>query len=395
MIDNDFYIEINHTQHNHDKERICGDIFLNDKVIEENRRIAVLSDGMGHGVKANVLATLTAKMALNFTKEHRNPAKIAETIIKTLPVCSERQISYSTFAIIDIEPDGKVNILEYENPQCIITRGGKIFEPEWECIVLDLQGNDRKELMYGSFYAKKEDRIIVFSDGVEQSGMGTDKYPFGWPRDNIMEYVLNLVNKTPNISAAQLSSKIVARANMHDNYKPKDDTTCGVVYFREPRKLLLCTGPPYEMDKDVEYAETVKNYNGKKVLCGGTTADIISKQLKLKISDDLIFEDFDLPPISHMEGVDLVTEGILTLSKVYTMLKNYDNKTYLGKGPADLIVKMFLESDIIDFIIGTRINIAHQDPNLPIDLEIRRTVVKKIAQNLETKFFKEVVVKYI
>ena len=109
----------------------------------------------------------------------------------------------------------------------------------------------------------------------------------------------------------------------------------------------------------------------------------------------LEFEDFDLPPISYMEGIDLITEGILTLSKVYTLLKSFDNKTYLGKGPADLIVKYFLESDIIDFIIGTRINIAHQDPNLPVDLEIRRTVVKKIARILESKFFKEVSFRYI
>ncbi|MDD2345800.1 MAG: SpoIIE family protein phosphatase [Bacteroidales bacterium] len=394
-MDNDFFIEINHTQHNHDKERICGDIFLTDKVVEENRRIAVLSDGMGHGVKANVLATLTAQMALNFTREHRDPAKTAETIIKTLPVCSVRKVSYSTFAIFDIEPDGKVSILEYENPQCIITRGGVIFEPEWQCLLLDLKDNDHKELMYCSFYAKKEDRIIVFSDGVEQSGLGSEKFPFGWPREDITEYILGLINGTPNISAAQLSSKIVARSNMHDNYKPKDDITCGVIYFRDPRKMLLCSGPPYEMEKDLEYAQTVKNYKGKKVLCGGTTADIIAKELKSKISDDLVFEDFDLPPISHMEGIDLITEGILTLSKVYTILKKFDNKTFLSNGPADLIIKMFFESDTIDFIIGTRINIAHQDPNLPLDLEIRRTVIKKIARVLEVKFFKEVSIRYI
>lgn len=394
-MDNDFFIEINHTQHNHDKERICGDIFLTDKVVEENRRIAVLSDGMGHGVKANVLATLTAKMALNFTREHRDPAKTAETIIKTLPVCSVRKVSYSTFAIFDIESDGKVSILEYENPQCIITRGGVIFEPEWQCLLLDLKDNDRKELMYCSFYAKKEDRIIVFSDGVEQSGLGSEKFPFGWPREDIIEYVLDLIDRTPNISATQLSSKIVSRSNMHDNYKPKDDITCGVIYFRDPRKMLLCSGPPYEIEKDSEYAKTVKNYKGKKVLCGGTTADIIAKELKRKISDDLVFEDFELPPISHMEGIDLITEGILTLSKVYTILKKFDNKTILGNGPADLIIKMFFESDTIDFIIGTRINIAHQDPNLPLDLEIRRTVIKKIARILEVKFFKEVSIRYI
>ncbi|NLN73596.1 MAG: SpoIIE family protein phosphatase [Bacteroidales bacterium] len=392
-MDDSVYIEINHSQINHHGERICGDIFLSDKVKEENRRIAVLSDGMGHGVKANVLATLTAKMALNFSKERRDVARIAEFIIKTLPICSERKIAYSTFAIIDIEGDGKVFLTEYENPQCIITRGGKVVDAKWESIKLDVE--DDRDLMIGTFKVQKEDRIIVFSDGVEQSGMGSDKYPFGWPREDIIEYVLNLIDRYPSISAAQLSSKVVARANMNDNYIPKDDTTCGVIYFREPRKMLLCTGPPYDESKDEDYANTVRDYKGKKVLCGGTTADIMARQLNLEINDSLDFEFYDLPPISYMEGIDLVTEGILTLSRVYQLLKEHKLNSKLGKGPADQIVKMFLESDYVDFIIGTRINIAHQDPNLPMDLEIRRTVIKKIAQVLETKFFKEVSMRYI
>ena len=96
-----------------------------------------------------------------------------------------------------------------------------------------------------------------------------------------------------------------------------------------------------------------------------------------------------------MPGVDLITEGILTLSKVNDILKNYNNQMRLGKGPADRIVRMLLDSDKINFLIGTKINIAHQDPNLPVELEIRRTVVKRIARLLEEKFLKEVEMKFI
>ncbi|NTW25515.1 MAG: SpoIIE family protein phosphatase, partial [Lentimicrobium sp.] len=145
-MDNRFYIEVNAELKNHHESRICGDVFLSRRINEENRIIVVLSDGMGHGVKANMLATLTATMALNFTLEHKEVNRIAEIIMNTLPVCSERKMSYSTFTIIDIEFDGKVRILEYDNPQAVLMRGKHILDPEWTCVMLGGEKNAGKEL---------------------------------------------------------------------------------------------------------------------------------------------------------------------------------------------------------------------------------------------------------
>lgn len=391
----DFYIEVNSQQRNHDGERICGDVFLYRYIKEEDRVIAVLSDGMGHGVKANILATLTATMALNFTQEHKEIDRIAEIIMNTLPVCSERKISYSTFTIIDIESSGRTNILEYDNPSTVILRGTQVFDPSWKKVVLQKGLHSGKILKTCTFIPSKEDRIIFCSDGVSQSGMGSEAFPFGWERENIAAYAASLVANEASISAMMLSGKIVTMAHKHDNYKARDDISCATIYFREPRKLLLCTGPPYEKEKDSELARKVTEYNGKVILCGGTTADIVARELNRKIIDELIFEDPELPPESFLEGLDLVTEGILTLQKVNEILKTYKNSVKLGKGPADKIVKLLMESDEIHFVIGTRINIAHQDPNLPVDLEIRRTVVKRIARLLEEKWLKKISFEYI
>ncbi len=390
-----FYIEVNCQQKNHEDERICGDVFLSERIKEENRIIAVLSDGMGHGVKANILATLTATMALNFTKEHKDFNTIAEIIMNTLPVCSVRKISYSTFTIIDIELDGKVRILEYDNPQTTIYRNEKEYEPEWQCIILDSEKNYGKELRACTFYPKKGDRIVFCSDGIAQSGLGSRKYPFGWGNQNLKTFITNTLQKTPFISAHKLAKKVVNLAVGNDNYKPKDDTSCGSIYFREPRKLLLITGPPYEKKKDIDLAMAVYKYQGKKILCGATTAEIVARELGLEIRDNMEFLDDDLPPISYINGINLVTEGILTLTKVTELLRNHDSSFVATKGPADQIVKLFLQSDEIHVIIGTRINIAHQDPTLPIELEIRRTVVKRIVRLLEEKFLKEVTMEYI
>jgi len=394
-VNRDFFIEVNSQQRNHDGERICGDVFLYRYIKEEDRVIAVLSDGMGHGVKANILATLTATMALNFTREHKEVDRIAEIIMNTLPVCSERKISYSTFTIVDIESSGKKKILEYDNPTTIILRGTDIFDPSWKTVTLDKGKNSGKVLKTCTFTPSKEDRIIFCSDGVAQSGMGSEAYPFGWGRDEIANYASALVKSEASMSAITLSGKIVTMAHKNDAYKAKDDISCATIYFREPRKLLICTGPPYEKEKDRELALKVKDYNGKVILSGGTTADIVARELNKTIIDELIFEDPELPPESFIEGIDLVTEGILTLQKVNEILKRYNNSVKLGKGPADKIVKLIMESDEIHFIIGTRINIAHQDPNLPVDLEIRRTVVKRIARLLEEKWLKKVSFEYI
>lgn len=392
----DFFVEVDYQQKSFEGQRICGDIFLSSKVKEENRIVVVLSDGMGHGVKASILATLTATMAVNFTKEHKEPEKTAEIIMKTLPECSERKMNYSTFTIIDIEQNKKVTILEYENPECIIIRDRKILKPEEsKTIVVNGDSNCSKKIRKCTFVPVKGDRIVFCTDGITQSGLGTPRLPFGWGIDNLSRFAIDLVKQYPQISARDLAAKVLNMAYRNDGFQSKDDSTCGIIYFREPRELLICTGPPYNAEDDSVLASEVKDFKGKKIVMGATTGDIISRELNLKIEDVFKFEDPELPPINVMEGIDLFTEGILTLNKVEKILKAANINTKLGRGPADEIVKLILESDAIKIIIGTRINIAHQDPHLPVELEIRRTVVNRIAQLLEEKLLKKVSVNYI
>lgn len=395
MEENNFFLDVECRQRNHVGELICGDVFLSQKIKEDGRTIAVLSDGMGSGVKANVLATLTASMAMNFTVDHREVKRTAEIIMDTLPVCSVRKVSYSTFTIIDIEEDGLTTIIEYDNPLALIMRGLHVFDPAWEEIVLENGQNKGKVLKTCSFMAQKEDRIFFWSDGIVQSGMGTKRLPFGFGRDALVEYVEKLIKNTPYAASGKLAQKVVNVAVMNDGGYPVDDTSCGVIYFREPRKLLLASGPPFDLKNDNEYALKVQRFKGKKVISGGTTAELVVRELGLKFDSDEMSSDPDLPPLSHVEGIDLVTEGILTLSKVVKLLEHYDAEVGLGRGPADQFAKLLLESDQIHILNGTNINVAHQDPTFPIELEIRRTVIRSIAAQLEKKFLKDVEIEYL
>jgi len=394
-MEEDFYIEVGVHQRNHHGERICGDVFVSQRLKEEKRMVAVLSDGMGHGVKANMLSTLTATMAMNFTKEHKDARKIAEIIMNTLPVCSERKISYSTFSIIDIDENLQTTIINFDNPRPLLVRNNEIFKLQWKDIHIETASQKGREIQTCTFGAQKQDRIVLMSDGVSQSGLGPGKYSLGWGTENIEKFIIDSLVEKPDLSASKLAAKLVNKANAIDVYVPKDDISAAVVYLRQPRKMILNSGPPFDKENDKHLAAILKEFNGIKVICGGTTASIVANEWNRPIKDSLIFEDPDLPPDSYLEGVDLVTEGILTLSKVANILEKWNPRTELGKGPADTIVKMFLEVDAIRFLVGTAINVAHQDPNLPVELEIRRTVVSRIARLLEKKFLKETSLQFI
>jgi len=390
-----FFIEVAYSQKSHHEERICGDVFLSKRTEGKQRVIIVLSDGMGHGVKANILATLTATMSLSLTEEHKNPNSIAQLIMKTLPVCSQRQTTYSTFTIIDIDLNNDVLVIEYDNPQTLITREKEIFEPEWHCIVTESDRKRNKEILSCRFSPKKEDRIIFWTDGITQSGIGTEEYPQGWGIKNAIEFAKKIVTAEPQISAQKLASKVVNMASMNDSWQLNDDATCVVAYFRTPRKLLICSGPPFDPENDRLLTDRIKDFEDKKIICGATTANIVSREFRQPIVDNLISNDHELPPTSKMKGVDLITEGILTLSKTYLILDKYNEKIELGNGPADELARFIVDSDEITFVVGTRINEANQDPRLPIELELRRTLIKRMKTLLEQKFLKEVDIEYI
>jgi hypothetical protein len=353
---------------------------------------------MGHGVRANVLATLTATISLNFSIEHKEANALAGIIMKALPVCSERGLSYATYTIIDISIEtDTVSILEYDNPQTLIMRGNRIYEPEWMHVKNKDGSKDRRvmDLKKCSFVPQIEDRIVFCSDGVTQSGLGKG-LAMGWGRNNLIKFVRETIEATPTISAADLAERVVKHASANDLHTPKDDITCGVIYFRNARKTMLCTGPPFSSEKDSEFAAVLRNFKGKKIISGATTTEIIARELGRTVKDEER-TDLTLPPSSKMEGIDLVTEGVLTLSKTTYLLNtlNISSNTQFGKGPADQICKILLDSDEIYILVGTKINETNHDPTLPVEMEIRKNLIRRLTHVLSEKFMKVVNIEYM
>lgn len=386
------FIEIGSHQEHKATESCFGDSVLSEKLPEEQRIISVLSDGLGSGVKANILSSMTTRMAMKFVESDLDLVRSAEVMMQALPVCQVRKISYATFSVVDAMLEGKTRIYEMDNPQCFIIRGCKQFHPSHHEISSP-NWKDRIIHVY-QLTAQEEDRIIIMSDGVTQAGLGNPMYPLGWQREGVWKFIENQIRRHPTISAYDLAKAIVHEAlDKEPDKKAGDDISCTVIYFRKPRKLLLLSGPPFDEEKDKEIAEMIDYYDGKTAICGGTTANIIERELCLTCEMDKTTFDPNIPMASIMPGIDLVTEGILTLTEVYRMLKEGidDDKD----NAATRLAYLLLESDHIDFVIGTKINEAHQDPNLPMELDIRRNIVKKIFRLLQSKFLKEISVKYV
>lgn len=387
------FIEVDYCQSAKNGQLVSGDVFLSRKFKEENRTISVLSDGLGSGVKANVLATLTATMALKYTSSFIDVKRSAEIIMDTLPICSVRKISYSTFTIVDMDTAGNTRIIEHDNPPFLIIRDGEKVPIEKSTV--KLKKWQERLISFSQFQARMGDRIVVFTDGVSQAGMGEYRTPLGWGMRNVEEYVRRIVADDPGISASGLARKITARAREVDCVGPRDDTTCGVIYFRNPRKLLVLTGPPFSRDNDREIARLINTYDGRKVICGGTTANIAARLLSREVAMDLDAFDPEIPPTSHMRGVDLITEGTITLGKVATLFEDGLNPDTLRPNAVRQLASLFLNSDIVQFVVGTRINEAHQDPNIPAELDLRRNIIKRITHQLEQKHFKETTTRYL
>ena len=388
------FIEVDSCQRAKGGEFISGDVFLSENLKKEGRIVSVLSDGLGSGVKASVLASLTATMALKFTASAMDISRSAEIIMDTLPVCSVRKVSYSTFTIVDMTIMGETRIVEHGNPPFLLVRPkGEVsvqktalLPKRWKERVID----------YSTFNVQREDRIIFFSDGITQAGTGSPLTPSGWGQENVDKFVRQQISENPSISARELSRLLVAKAEEIDGNSAKDDITCGVVYFRSPRQLLVLTGPPFKRQHDYDLAVMALNTPGRKVVCGGTTANIIAKRLNRKVYDDVDqTHDPKIPPYGRMDGFELVTEGALTLCEVLHLLEGEFVPEGMSPNAAVRLATLLLDSDIVKFAVGTSINEAQQDPNFPVELDLRRNIVKQIAKLLESKYMKRALIQYL
>lgn len=384
----DNFLDIYELSLNKHGEELCGDKVKFRKT--ENKTTIVLSDGLGSGVKANILASLTTEILITMLNADVALEEVIKTVIGTLPICQVRKIAYATFTIIQI--DRKINkfkVINFDNPPTFYFKKGKLVKLETK--TAEILG---KKIIFAEGDLERGDFLGAISDGVLYAGLG-QTLNFGWGWESIAKFIENLY-VTRSHSVRNIIHSVIAET--HSLYRGKigDDATFVGVYVRKVNPLMIFTGPPLEKNKDNYYVEKFLNFDGRKIVCGGTTGNIVAKYLGETIEMDISTMRKELPPIGQLKGVDLVTEGILTISKAIELLKacNCDvNRLPNDNNGAVMLVREILEADSILFILGQKINDFYQNPLLPKNISIRRNLVEELVKLLRDKQ-KEVSLEY-
>ena len=389
---NNLWTDFGYISLNHVGEQLCGDRveIIGDN---ENSMTMVLADGLGSGVKANILSTLTSKIICTMMANGKPIEECVDTIVKTLPVCSVRKVAYSTFTIIRITNNSVAEIIQFDNPNVILLRGGK--SVEYPIISRVIEG---KTILESKIPLQLHDVFIAMSDGAIYAGVGKSMN-FGWQRENIIEFAERVYDDT--LSAKLISSLIVDECNKLYEGEPGDDTTVAAVRIRERAPVNLLFGPPADPKDCTKMMTLFFSKEGKKIVCGGTTSKIAADYLHEPITTSLDYgSDPDIPPVGHVKGIDLVTEGVITMSRVVQYAKEFLNNSDLQNmwslqtDGASLIAQMLFEyATDINFFVGKAINPAHQNPDLPITFGIKIQIVHELTDCLE-KMGKQVKVSY-
>ena len=366
---------------NHEGEQLCGD---HVDIVEQNEdsTVIVLADGLGSGVKASILSTLTSKIISTMMAEGLSLEECVSTIAATLPICSVRGVAYSTFTIIHLINNETAELIQYDNPHVILLRNGKNFDyPKNE---LSING---KQIYKSVIDLQENDIFIAMSDGCPHAGIGI-AYNFGWRRDDIISFMEMIADL--GYTAKTLSTMLIDECNKQYGYHPGDDATACVVRVRKREPMNLLFGPPRNRDDCDRMMSLFFSKEGKHIVCGGTTSSIAAKYLGKPVKATLNFEQSDVPPIAEIEGVDLVTEGVITINKVIEYAKDalssnelYDQWSIKQDGASRICRLLFEEATDINFYVGRAVNPAHQNPDLPINFNIKLNLVEELSNCLK------------
>lgn len=363
---------------NHKGEELCGDKV--EIVRTGDSDILVLADGLGSGVKANILSTLTSKIIATMMREGSPLEDTVETISSTLPLCSVRHLAYSTFSILQIYHDGRAHLVEFDNPACFCLRGGSLIRPPF--VKRQISG---KEIRESFFQVELDDYYVLVSDGVIYAGVG-ETLNFGWTWDSVADYLRREAAKHP--SAHRLANSLASACNDLYMEKPGDDTTVAVAKVIQASHVHLLASPPQDPKDDERMVREFMQGADIRVVCGGTSGNMVARILEKPLRASLSYTDPSVPPTAQIDGIDLVTEGVLTLSKTLEILRKciqcsgevQDLGLLDAENGAAQIARLIVEKCThLTLYIGQAINPAHQNPDLPFDLSIKFRLLEELA----------------
>ena len=361
-------------------EQLCGDrvVFTNN----EDTAICVLADGLGSGVKANILATLTAQILATLSAGGLSIEECVNTVVRTLPVSGVRKIAYSTFTIVKIRDQRYVELTRFDNPHTIILQHGKNYRFQYSTRMIE-----GRKIYESRFELEEGDVVVVTSDGAIFAGIGYE-YPFGWEREGIIGWLEAHVSRDD--TARKIAQKLAGECSRLYRGRPGDDTSVAALRIRKRQAANVMIGPPSSRELDEAITRDFFAQDGRKIVCGGTTNGIAARYLGVSVEASLDYGDSDLPPMYSVKGVDLATEAVVTITRVLAYSKellagNNLTDSWEGRtdGAARIADELFNRATDIRFFVGCAMNPAHQNPKLSLAFGAKFQLIDQLSKNLE------------
>lgn len=378
-------VECNWSSLNKAGEELCGDAVM--VRTRHDSFVAVLSDGLGSGVKASILSTLTAEIAARMFEAGGTVEDVMQTLVETLPECSVRKLAYATFSVLIVYNGRDAHLVLFDSPPLILVR-------EDNLVAVPLQERQVKgrTIREAHFELKENDYMVLISDGYEHAGLG-GVYRLGWGWKNVAAAVQRFVQTRPDtVRLTQALSKTCMKLY---NEKPGDDATAICMKVRPAVSVCVLTGPPANKDMDDFAVSRLMAAVGDKIICGGSTAQMAARVLSEKLDVEWVPpwkrtreepKKKGSPPTGRIKGIDLVTEGILTIGQALEIMRGAKTVHDLPRdnSAASRLARYLLTADDIHLIVGTAIN-----PNQVADIirgePMRMVYIRELLSDLKSR----------
>ncbi|MGM9537383.1 MAG: PP2C family protein-serine/threonine phosphatase [Candidatus Onthomonas sp.] len=376
MLEGDLYLDLTNISRCKHQETLCGDFYQDFG--GRDRRIVAISDGLGSGVRANILATLTATMLGTMLDRKIPLEECIDTVASTLPVSKQHGLAYATFTAVEIEK-GVAYLLNYDNPSVIFFRDGKPCRYPYS---VRFVGD--KEIRESRITLQEGDILLLMTDGVTHSGIGKHN-DNGWSEREVQSFLAE--QDMDNLSAAEIAALVQQRCLELCDGKNDDDTTTTVLRFRRHKSLNLLIGPPKHKRDDDRVLQLFFRKEGYHVVSGGNTSKMVSRYLGKPVEVQMGSGNEEVPDMAMIDGVDMVTEGVITLEKVCEICQaaiedpmrvlEFRERT----DPAALLALLLMkEATNVNIFFGMAANDAHDD--IGIGFEKKLQLIQRLEELL-------------
>lgn len=356
-------------------EQPSGDVI--DTTRDNNSIIHILCDGVGHGIKANITATMNVARMRELIRCGFTVRQAFANIVTSMEETRKKNMPCAFFTVTRVLNDGTASILTYEMPDALFVaqRYATPLKSNTQAYFDGLVGEADCSLNLG-------EGIIIVSDGITQAGMGKG-LTNGWGIEGVNKFVNDSLRNGANIK--ELPKLILSEAKKIWQHKCEDDCSVSLIYTRKGRVINIFTGAPLDPDNDVAVVNKFLSNNGLKIVCGATTAKIVARVTNKQLEINPNFTSMIAPPNYEIEGIDLVTEGAVTLNQLYNIWG--EDLERLEKGSPVTALSAWLNvADRINFFVGKSENPAGDDISFKQSGILAR---KKIVNLLIEKFRSE------